>query len=84
MRQSRRYEEKPGLPEGGFDFCPATRSWYDAWRRSPATDGWDERQWQYMWDTAIVHSLVYGSYDFHWLPELRARLTQMGLAFEPE
>ncbi len=76
--------EKPNLPEDGFEFCPATREWFEAWRSSRATDDWDDRQWQYMFDTAIVHSLVYGSYDFHWLGELRTRLTQMGLYFEQE
>ena len=76
--------EKPNLPEDGFEFCPATREWFEAWRSSRATYDWDDRQWQYMFDTAIVHSLVYGSYDFHWLGELRTRLTQMGLYFEQE
>ena len=73
--------EKPDLPDS-FDFCDRTREWYEAWRASRCTDHWDMRQWNYMFDTAIVHSLVYGSYDFHWLGELRARLTQMGLDFE--
>ena len=72
---------KPDLPEG-FEFSQATREWFEAWRTSRCTDQWDERQWQFMFDTAIVHSLVYGSYDFHWLPELRTRLLQMGLTFD--
>ena len=74
-------KEKPELPDD-FDFCPATRKWFEAWRSNRCTNNWDDRQWQYMFDTAIVHSLVYGSYDFHWLGGLRARLTQMGLAFD--
>ena len=73
--------EKPQLPDS-FDFCDQTREWFEAWRSSRCTDRWDMRQWNYMFDTAIVHSLVYGSYDFRWLGELRARLTQMGLDFE--
>lgn len=73
-------KEKPSLPDG-FDFCDATREWFGVWRDSHETDDWDGRQWQYMFDTAIVHSLVYGSYDFHWLPELRTRLFHMGLDF---
>lgn len=71
---------KPELPEE-FDFCAATRRWYAAWRDSHETDDWDDRQWQFMFDTAIVHSLVWGSFDFHWLGELRAREAQMGLAY---
>ena len=73
-------KEKPHLPED-TDWPQQTRDWFDTWRDSHETDDWDERQWQYMFDTAIVHSLVYGSYDFHWLPELRTRLFQMGLDF---
>lgn len=73
--------EKPDLPEE-FDFCPATRRWFETWRSSRVTDHWDDRQWQYMFDTAIVHSLVWGSFDFHWLSELRTRETQMGLVYD--
>lgn len=29
--------EKPDLPEE-FEFCPATRRWFEAWRSSRATD----------------------------------------------
>ena len=73
--------ETPDLPEE-FDFCPATRRWFETWRSSRVTDHWDDRQWQYMFDTAIVHSLVWGSFDFHWLSELRTRETQMGLVYD--
>lgn len=73
--------EKPHLPTD-TDWPPQTVEWFEAWRDSRCTDQWDERQWQYMFDTAIVHSLVYGSFAFNWLPELRTRLVQMGLVFD--
>jgi len=73
--------EKPHLPSD-TDWPPSTVEWFEAWRSDHITDQWGEIQWQYMFDTAIVHSLVYGSYAFQWLPELRARLVQMGLDFD--
>lgn len=73
--------EKPNLPDD-WDWCPATLQWYEAWCSSRCTDGWDERQWQYMFDTAIVHSLVYGSQQFNYLGELSNRLKFMGLEFD--
>jgi hypothetical protein len=73
--------EKPDLPSD-TDWPPQTVEWFNAWRDDHITDSWDAVQWQYMFDTAIVHSLVYGSFAFNWLPELRARLVQMGLEFD--
>ena len=74
-------QDKPPLPSGEFEFCPATREWYDAWRQSSISDAWDARHWQYMFDTAIVHSAVYGSFDFSMLSELDRRERYMGLTF---
>ena len=75
-------EEKPMLP-GEIPWPEETMKWYEAWRSSPRTDEWDEAQWQYMYDTALVHSAVWGSQDFGMVGELRARLSYMGLNFEP-
>lgn len=72
---------KPSLPKG-VDWSPETRKWYRAWSRSPATDAWDERQWQYMLDTALVHNMVYGYSDMTLIGELRTRLAFMGLSFD--
>lgn len=74
---------KPTLPDT-WDWCEETRAWFDAWRLSPATDDWDGRQWQYMFDTAIVHSLVYGTQAYQFLGELGNRLKFMGLQFESD
>ena len=73
--------EKPTLPEGTV-WPEETREWFEAWRQSRCTDHWDERQWQYMFDTAIVHALVYGSSDFSALAQLHQREAFMGLSFE--
>ena len=75
--------EKRELP-AGTDWCPETRKWFATWRDSERTADWDEPQWQFLYDTAIVHSLIYESQQFQWLQELRTREQMMGLSFEPK
>lgn len=65
--------EKPTLPTD-TDWPAETVTWFNAWRDDRCSDRWDERQWQYVMDTAIVHALVYGSNDFGALAELDKRL----------
>lgn len=73
--------EKPHLPKD-TEWPEATEKWFNNWRDSERTDGWDMPQWQYMFDTAIVHALVYQAEQYQCLGELRARLREMGLSFE--
>ena len=73
--------EKPTLPDGYVSWPDATITWFAAWRDSPRSDTWDEAQWQYMFDTALVHASVWGSGNFQMLGELRSRLHLMGLDF---
>ena len=73
---------KPNLPEvEGQPWCAETKRWYKAWRDSPATDSWDARQWQFLFDTALVHMAVWYDGDLTKVGELRAREAQMGLDF---
>ena len=73
---------KPNLPVH-TEWPPETREWFKAWRDSPRTDTWDDAQWQYLFDTAVVHSLVYAAQQFQYLQELRVREQAMGLSFAP-
>lgn len=74
---------KPNLPKvEGQPWCAETKRWFNAWRDSPATDSWDDRQWQFLFDTALVHMAVWYDNDLTKVGELRARETQMGLDFE--
>lgn len=75
--------DKPTLEELGGDYVQDTEQWFEAWRASPRTDGWDMPQWQYMKDTAAVHSLIYGQGMFEMMPDLEKRLDKLGLTFEP-
>jgi hypothetical protein len=76
--------EKPrSLPRiEGMPWCSETKRWFRAWRDSPATDSWDERQWQFLFDTALVHQAVWYDGDLTKMGELRAREAQMGLDFD--
>lgn len=67
------------LPD--FDWPDETISWFESWRDSPRSDNWDGVQWQYLYDTALVHAAVWGG-DMSLLPELRSRLKYMGLTFD--
>ena len=73
--------EKPILPTE-TEWADETLVWFKAWRDSTRTDGWDAVQWQYMFDTALVHSAVYGMNMLSMLGELNVRLKYMGLVFE--
>lgn len=74
--------DKPTLAELGGDYAEDTEQWFEAWRSSPRTDGFDAPQWQYMKDTAVVHSLIYGQGMFEMMPDLEKRLDKLGLEFD--
>ena len=74
---------KPNLPRvEGQPWCAETKRWFKAWRDLPVTDSWDSRQWQFLFDTALVHQAVWYDGDLTKIGELRARETQMGLSFD--
>ena len=72
---------KPTLPKS-VDWPDETVSWFEAWRESPRTDGWDKQQWNYLIETAVVHAEVFASGNFGMLGELRAREAYMGVTFD--
>ena len=74
---------KPESLPSSTDWAEETVAWFEAWRDSPRTDDWDAPQWQFFFDTAVVHSAVYGFNDMTMLPELMKRLQYMQLTFEP-
>lgn len=75
-------DSKPNLPEV-IDWPEETVTWFNAWRDSPITETWGDVEWQYFYDTALVHASIWGSSNFAMLGELRGRLHAMGLTFEP-
>lgn len=75
-------DDKPTLEQLGGDFSEDTKQWFDAWRDSPRTDGWDAAQWQYMKDTAVIHSCIYSMNMIELFPDLDKRLSKLGLSFD--
>lgn len=73
-------KRKPNLPKS-VPWPPETVEWFRIWRGSARTDDWDDAQWQYLFDTALVHAQVWGSQDFTAMGELHRRESYMGLAF---
>jgi hypothetical protein len=73
---------KPTLPEA-ISWPAATQVWFDTWRTSQHTDSWTPEQWQFLFDTALVHAAVWGQGNFQMLGELRLRSEKMGLTFKP-
>lgn len=72
---------KHELPSN-IDFPDETKQWFDDWVKSERTKNWDAAQWQYFYDTALVHASVWGSGDMAMLGELRTRLAYLGLTFD--
>lgn len=64
------------LPEG-FDWPPATVTWWETWRRSPQAQTFTDTDWSFLLDTAVMHA------EF-WLgnrslaAELRLRVAKFG------
>ncbi|MDY5272091.1 hypothetical protein [Tractidigestivibacter sp.] len=76
---------KPNLPRvEGQPWCAETKRWFRVWRDSPVTDSWDARQWQFLFDTALVHMAVWYDGDLTKAGELRTREAQMGLGFDSQ
>lgn len=73
--------KKPTLPDT-IDWPDETIKWFDTWRNSPRTDGWDELQWQYLIESAVVHAEVFASGNTSMLGELHRRESYMGVTFD--
>lgn len=65
------------LPEA-IDWPEITREWWAAWQQSPQTADWDDLQWHYLLDTALIHATVWGNGDVSRATELRARIERLG------
>lgn len=76
--------DKPMELPDTFDWADETIAWFEAWRDSSYTDGWDAVQWQYLFDTAVFHSTAYITGNLGYLSEVGKREVAMGLTFEPK
>lgn len=65
----------PDLPE--FDWHPRTLTWWDTWRRSPLAKEFGPTDWDFLVDTAFLHSAMWNG-DVRLAGELRLRSAKFG------
>ena len=75
------------LPEGMLtdkhgeeeDWHPATRDWWEAWRRSPQAAGMlSEPDWYALLDTALIHHNMWMNGRWEFASEVRLRVAKFG------
>jgi hypothetical protein len=69
----------PELPEG--DWHPRTLAWFDTWRRSPMAVAFIDTDWDFLIDTAMLHTKLWNG-DMKQAAEVRQRVGK--LAGTPE
>lgn len=65
----------PELPEG--DWHPRTIVWWENWRRSPQAQHMAAVDWDFMVDTAMMHSQMWNG-DLKMAAEVRIRVAKFG------
>lgn len=72
----------PELPEGvlpdGGDWHPQTRALWDALRRNPLLADEPEMGWQFLIDTALMHTVMWAKGKWEFASEVRLRLGKVG------
>jgi hypothetical protein len=82
---------QPELPEG-FPWPDRTRSWWRAWGESPQASLFSETDWEFLYDTALLHATAWSSaeravrsgekIDTSHHCELRLRVAKFGATIE--
>jgi hypothetical protein len=65
----------PDLPE--YDWHPRTLAWWDTWRRSPLAQEFGQTDWDFLIDTAFLHSQMWGG-EVRLAGEVRLRAAKFG------
>lgn len=66
----------PDLPEG-FGWHPRTVAWWETWRRSPQATVFTSTDWDFLLDTAMLHSELWNG-NGSVAAELRLRTAKFG------
>lgn len=72
---------QPDLPDS-VDWPEVTREWWRTWGDEPMSQDFRRTDWDFLADTALIHSRVWGEGDLRMLPELRLRVAKMGATAE--
>jgi hypothetical protein len=65
----------PALPDGNWH--ERTIAWWETWRKSPQASMFTETDWDYLLDTALLHSKFWND-DASTAAELRLRVAKFG------
>jgi hypothetical protein len=61
---------------------PQTVAWWETWRHSPMAKTWLETDWDFLLDTAILHTQFWSRPNFNGAAELRQRVAKLGATIE--
>ena len=73
--------EQPDLPGEITDWHPQTLEWWGVWTRSAQSDSFTETDWQFLLDTAVIHTKFWNG-NINAAPELRLRVAKFGVTPE--
>ena len=65
----------PDLPE--YDWHPRTLAWWETWRRSPLAQEFGQTDWDFLIDTAFLHSQMWAG-EVRLASEVRLRAAKFG------
>jgi hypothetical protein len=70
----------PELPEDVMPdgWHPRTVAWWDTWRRSAQSQEFTETDWDFLLDTALMHSTMWAKGRWEFAAELRLRAAKFG------
>ena len=66
---------QPALPDG-FPWPDRTREWWAVLRTAPFADVAQATDWEFLLDTALIHSDVWGNWNIDRVGELAARVSR--------
>lgn len=77
-----RHVASPSEPAGpdlpfGIEWSDQTRTWWDHWRRSPQAQTFTDTDWDFLLDTAMLHTQFWLG-DTSVAAEMRLRVAKMG------
>ncbi len=65
-----------------FVWPAATKRWWANWGAEPMAKRFRTTDWDFLMDTALIHSRVWGDGDLSMMGELRLRVAKMGATAE--
>lgn len=68
----------PELPEMDEGWHPRTLAWWETWRRSAQAQDFTPTDWDFLIDTALMHSVMWSKGRWEFASEVRLRAAKLG------